>query len=178
MSWYTVAATGASRHLWFHVTGDGAPTYGRWISPSGHDVRKVLGERGPVGLDVSVHWIQAPEHYGKQRTDILWQTGPLGLKLVSDRMRRILEDHGARLETFEDVEIRLRDGDLLTGYAGVLEETQAAGPVHSLWRGRRSHRLVVSEEVRDAIKHARLTGIEIEPVDGPFPADRPGFFDE
>jgi hypothetical protein len=38
--------------------------------------------------------------------------------------------------------------------------------------------LVVSEEVRAALKKARLTGLEFEAVEGPFPADRPGFSDD
>jgi hypothetical protein len=128
MNWFTVAAAGATRHLWVRVTGDGAPTYGPWISPAGHDVRKVLGQRGPGALDVPVRWVQEPEHHGKQRTDMLWETGLLGLKLLSDRMRRVLEDHGAKLEVFEDVEIRLRDGERLPGYVGVLEDTEYRRP--------------------------------------------------
>ena len=58
-----------------------------------------------------------------------------------------------------------------SGYVGVLEDCLQPGPVHSLWRGRRSHRLVVSDEVRTALRKARLVGLELEEVDGPFPAD-------
>lgn len=178
MSWYTVAATGGRRHLWVRVTGDGAPVYGPWISPAGLDVRKVLGQQGPRGVDVPVWWEQEPEHPGDQHTDLLWETGLLGLKLMSDRMLTVLADAGADLEIFDDVEIRLRNGDRVAGYAGVLEGTENAGPVHSLWRGKRSHRLVVSEDVRAALKRARCIGLEFEAVPGPFPADDPAFFED
>jgi hypothetical protein len=77
-----------------------------------------------------------------------------------------------------DVDIRLRKGTQVDGYVGMLEQCREPGPVHSLWRGRRSHSFVVSDEVRAALLQASLTGLEIEPVEGPFPADRPGFFDD
>ncbi len=178
MTWHTVAAAGADRHLWVRVTGEGAPPYGPWISPAGHDVRKVLGQRGPAVLDVPVWWAQEAEHRGDRRTDLLWETGMLGLKLMSERMCHLLHECGGTLEVFEGIEIRLRNGDRVSGYVAVLEDTEQPGPVHSLWRGRRSHRLVVSDEVRTALRKARLVGLELEEVDGPFPADRPDFFDD
>lgn len=178
MSWYSVAAAGGRRHLWVRVTGEGAPVHGPWTSADGRDVRQVLGQHGPRVLDVPVWWEQVPDHPGDQRTDLLWETGMLGLKLVSERMLAVLEDTGARLEMFDDIEVRLRDGARLEGYVGVLEDTDRATPVHSLWRGRRSHRLVVSEEVRTALQRARCAGLELEPVPGPFPADDPAFFDD
>ena len=176
MSWYTVAAAAArTRHLWVQVTGDGAPEYGRWITPAGHDVDIVLGKHGPRALDVPVWWVPFREHHGKQPTDLLW-AGTLRLKLMSVRMLQVLEGQGARLQVFEDVDIRLRDGSSLGGYVGVLEETRRPGPVHSYWNGRRSHRMVISEEVRAAIVAAGLKGLEIAPVEGPFPAGRPKLF--
>lgn len=177
MSWHQVTASGASGDLWVDYTGHAAPTYGRWISPGGLDVANVLGQAGPTALDVDVWWEQRPGHKGTRLTDFLWQTSIIGLKLVSRSMLAVLETSGANLEVF-DVDIRLRDGSGLEGYVGILEETQEPGPVHSLWRGRRSHDLVVSDEVLAALKAAGISGLTVEPVDGPFPADRPGFFDD
>ncbi|NYJ03195.1 hypothetical protein HNR19_003893 [Nocardioides thalensis] len=177
MAWHTVTAAGAGRDLWLRVTGEDAPTYGRWRAPSGIDVEKALGEAGPGSVDVAVWWVQEPEHYGKRLNDFLWQTSMIGLKLLSERMVEVLRGCGAELDVF-DVEIRLRSGDRLGGYVGVLEECNDPGPVHSLWRGRRSHNLVVSDEVLAAIKEAGLTGLRIEAVNGAFPGDQPGFFGE
>ncbi len=176
MGWHLVSAAGASRGLWVHVTGHDAPEYGRWVTPSGMDVARVLGDRGPGALDVDVWWVQVPGHRGKRLRDFLWQTGPLGLKLVSQEMLEVLRRSGADLEVF-DVDIRLRGGESVAGYVGVLEETHSPGPVHSLWRGRRGHELVVADKVLAAMRDAGLSGIEVEPVAGPFPADRPGFSD-
>ncbi len=175
MSWHTVTATGASRDLWLRVTGEGAPTYDRWTTPSGIDVENALGASGPPSVDVAVWWIQEPEHYGKRLTDFLWQTSMIGLKLVSERMQEVLSRSGAELEVF-DVDIRLRDGERLEGYVGVLEECQHPAPVHSLWKGRRSHHFVVSGDVLTAIKDAELTGLTVKAVDSAFPAEQPGFF--
>jgi hypothetical protein len=102
----------------------------------------------------------------------------LGLKVMTGRMCGVLADNGAQLEVFGDADVRLRDGTNVTGYVAVLEDAELPGPVHSLWRGRRSHRLVVSGDVRKALTRARLTGLEYEPVPGPFPADDPAFFDD
>lgn len=174
MSWWTVTAEGSTRDLWVHVTGEGAPKYGRWTTPAGLDVDRVLGEHGPDALDVKVWWIQQSEAYGERLTDFIWQTGLLGLKLVSGRMLEVLQSLRAEVEVFE-VDIRLRNGTRVEGYVGMLEQCREPAPVHSLWRGRRSHGFVVSDEVRAGLQHANLTGLEIEPVEGPFPADRPGF---
>ncbi len=177
MNWYRVAAAGATRDLWVHVTGDTAPQYGRWKSPSGLDVTEILDRKGPSTLDVDVWWVQQEGHRGRRLTDMLWDTGLLGIKLLSERMHRVLIEQGATLETF-DADIRLSNGDRVEGYVAVLEESEQPGPVHSLWHGRRSHDVVVSDPVRKAMDEARLTGLEIEPVVGPFPADTPGFFDD
>lgn len=177
MSWHTITAAGASRDLWLRVTGEGDRRYDRWVTPSGVDVENALGEVGPAGVDVDVWWVQEPEHYGKRLTDFLWQTSMIGLKLISERMLDVLCQSGASLEVF-DVDIRLRNGDRLGGYFGVLEERNQPAPVHSLWRGRRSHDLVISGEVLTAIKDAGLTGLTIKTVDSAFPADQPGFFSE
>lgn len=174
MGWQMVSAAGSGRDLWVHVTGHDAPEYGRWVTPSGMDVAKVLDRRGPPALDVDVWWVQAPEHRGKRLRDFLWQTTPLGLKLISQQMLEVLRQCRANLEVF-DVDIRLRDGESVEGYVGVLEETHEPGPVHSLWKGRRSHEFVASDEVLTAMKDAGLTGLEVEPVDGAFPADQTGF---
>ncbi len=81
---------------------------------------------------------------------------------------------GASLEVFE-IDLRARDGGALDGYVGVLEDTDEPGPVHSLWRGRRSHEFVVSDEVVAAMRAAGLTGLTVEPIESAFPADQPGF---
>lgn len=172
-----VTAAGTGRDLWVELTGEGRPEYGRWATPSGLDVDSVLGRQGPTALDVTVRWVQARDHRGTRLTDMLWNTDMTGLKLISERMRDLLVQNGANLETFA-VDVRLRNGDPVEGYVGVLEEDQEPGPVHSLWRGKRSHDFVVSDRVLDAIKTAGLTGLAIEPVDGPFPADQPGFSDD
>lgn len=172
-----VTPAGASRDLWVRMTGRGAPEYGRWRTPGGLDVRTVLGERGPAALDVDVWWEQETDNRGTRLTDVLWTTSRLGLKLTSERMVAVLRDCGARLETFP-VDIRWRSGALVEGYLGVLEDCRTAGPVHSLWRGRRSHDFVVSGDVLTAIESAGLTGLVVRPVLGAFPADRPGFLDE
>lgn len=174
MGWHMVSAAGSARDLWVRVRGQDAPEYGRWVTPAGHDVAKVLGTSGPTSLEVDVWWEPTPGHRGDRLRDVLWQTAPLGLKLVSASTLDVLLRHGARLEVFE-VDIRAGDSGSLDGYVGVLEETLEPGPVHSLWRGRRSHELVVSDEVLAAIRQAGLTGLVIEPVQGPFPADQPGF---
>lgn len=177
MSWHTVSAAGRARDLWVRVTGDSAPRYGRWVTPGGLDVANVLGEQGPTALDIAVWWVPEPDHSGRQLTDMLWQTDLLGLKLVSRRMLEVLQKAGARLEMF-DVNIRLHRNKPLTEYVGVLEDCQEPGPVHSLWRGRRSHRLVVSDHVVQALEGAGLAGLTFTSVDRAFPADQPGFFEE
>ena len=177
MTWHTVTATGASRDLWVRVTGDDSPAFGRWVSPSGLDVAETLDRHGPTGVDVTVRWVQSPEHRGQRLTDFLWETGLSGLKLVSRRMLQVLTDADARLEVF-DADVRMRNGDPVEGYVAVLEQCDEPGPVHSLWRGKRAECFVVSDQVLAAIEHAGLTGLDIEPVAGPFPGDRPGYFDE
>ena len=68
MSWHTVAPAGARGDLWVHVTGEGAPDRGRWLTPAGLDVRTVLGQRGPLALDIEVWWTQEAEHRGARLT--------------------------------------------------------------------------------------------------------------
>jgi hypothetical protein len=170
-----VGGRGSSRDLWLEVTGDGCPEYGRWTTPAGLDVDHTLGAAGPPALDVSVWWVQASEHYGKRLTDLLWDTGLTPLKIVSERMAEVLREAGGEVATY-DVDIRLRRGGPLEGYVGMLEPVDVPGPVHSLRRRRRSHRFVVSGEVRQALLDADLVGLEVRAVPGPFPADEPGFF--
>jgi hypothetical protein len=177
VSWHTVSPTGADRDLWVHVTGDGRPEYGRWLTPSGLDVARTLDRQGPPGVDVDVRWVQAPGHRGQRLTDFVWETGLSGLKLVSQRLVRTLTDAGATLEVF-DAEVRLRSGEPVEGYVAVLEPCLEPEPVHSLRRGRRDACLVVSGEVASAIEEAGLTGLDVEPVAGPFPGDDPGHLDD
>lgn len=177
MGWYEIAAAGAAKDLWVDYTGPGAPQYGRWVTPGGLDVDAVLCERGPDALDVDIWWEESRDHRGMRLTDFLWQTTMSGFKLVSRAMLEVLMCQGAHPMVF-DVDIRLRDGSPVEGYVGLLEETAEPAPVHSLWRGKRSHSLVVSDEVLAACRTAGLSGLSVEEVDGPYPADRPGFFDD
>lgn len=177
MRWHCVAAKGSTRHLWVDVTGDGAPRYGRWVTPAGNDVDHVLGREGPEALDVPVWWAQSRGHDGHQLTDLLWQPAMLGMKLMSHRMLELLQSHHARLRVYEDIDIRLHSGARVPGYVGVHEETEQPGPVHSLWRGRRSDRLVVVDPIKQALA-STCTGLSFEEVTGPFPADDPAFFAE
>lgn len=172
MQWYSVAARGSAMDLCVRVTGAAAPTHGRWRSPAGLDVTEVLGRGGPPAVDVDVWWVQQDGHRGTRLTDLLWDTGMLGLKLVSERMLAVLVGQGADLRCLGAADVRMRDGSPVPGYVAVLEEAERPGPVHSHWRGRRSHELVVSDIVRKALDDAGLTGLDVEEVDGPFPGDR------
>ena len=162
---------GSQRDLWVDPTGPGKPAYGRWKSPSGLDVMTVLRQVGPRGLDVDVHWEQVKGSRGTRPTDLLWQTGLSGLKVASHRLAAMLGEHCPEIETLP-VEVRLRGGATLDGYVGLLEPQDEPAPVHSLFRGRRGSRLVVTDEVAEALRGAGLTGLEVEPAPGPVPADR------
>lgn len=177
MSWYVVTARGARADLWLEVTGEGKPEYGVWETSTGLRVRKTLGEQGPGALDIKVRWQQDPDHSGAKPTDMLWEVGGLALKVVSTRMCALLQKAGANLDVF-DVEVRLKNGEMLDGFVGVLERTEHPGVVHSLWRSKRSNCFVVSDAVMSKIKAARLTGLDVQPTQGPFPGDQPGFFDD
>jgi len=138
VSWYLVGSIGARRDLWVHVTGPGKPEYGRWKSPAGHDVLKVLGESGPHALDVPVSWVQAADARGRTRTDLLWQTRRCGFKLASQRMADMRINHCPSMRVFDDVTVRLRDGESLEGYVGlVVAALRTADPDRHLHRASR-----------------------------------------
>jgi hypothetical protein len=177
VEWFLAGGRGSSRDLWVEITGEGRPDRGRWTTPSGLDVRRALGDGGPPAVDVPVWWTQASEHYGKRLTDLLWDTGSTGLKLVSHRLVEVLRGAGGEVTTY-DVDVRWRRGGQVEGYVGMLEQVDEAGPVHSLWRGRRSRRFVVSDDVRRALLAAELVGLEVAPLPGSFPGDRPGFLED
>ena len=108
-------------------------------------------------------------HYGKRLVDAVWRYGD-GLKVYSERMCVVLESCGARLQTWP-ADVRFRDGSPVEGYLSVLEEVGAPGPVHSLCRGRRTGRVVISGEVREALRDAGMTGLEILEANSAFPGD-------
>lgn len=143
------------------------------------DVARTLGNVGPSGVDVE-WWFEVPrEHRGRQPVDLPWNGGK-GLKVWSVGLCDLVTSLGAPIETFE-IDVRLRSGDPVEGYLGVLEPTGRPGgvvpEVHSLWEGRRSSCVVVSDRVREAVVGARLTGIEWEEWPDPFPGDS-GYFDD
>ncbi|WP_121253106.1 hypothetical protein [Nocardioides ferulae] len=171
MTWWSVGPVGASRDLWVHVHGDGKPGRGRWVTPAGRDVLKVLRAEGPPGLDVAVHWVQQRDSRGKRPTAMLWQTDLSGFKLVSTDMVEVLRQHCPDLRTFPDLDIRLRNGERVSGYVGVLEPFAVDAPVHSYFSDRRAHRLVVDDDVSRALRSSDLAGLEITEAPGPFPGD-------
>lgn len=105
--------------------------------------------------------------------DAVWQYGYVS-KVCSERMCAVLESCGARLQTWP-ADVRLRNGSPVEGYLSVLEEVDAPGPVHSMFRGRRTGQVAISWEVRDASRGAGMTGLEILDANGAFPGDN-GFY--
>lgn len=165
---------GARRHLWLTITGPGKPEYGRWKTPLGRDVTNTLARKGPPGVTVEWWFQQNPANPGKTLVDVVWQDGE-GLKVYSERLCSLLADQGAELSTFP-IDVRYNDGSPIAGYLGVLEETKKPGPVHSMKRGQRTGSVAVSEQVRQSMLDARITGAEFEPFTSAFPGDN-GYFD-
>jgi len=174
VNWYVMCAAAATRDLWVTIGGPTAPEYGVWHAPSGKDVQMDLGSEGPPGFP-DVEWYFSPlkGHRGKRLNDALWQYG-FGLKVYSERMCAVMEACGARLQTWP-ADVRFRDGSPVEGYLSVLEEVDAPGPVHSMWRGRRTGRVAINEEVRQALVDAGMTGLEIRDAASAFPGDH-GFY--
>lgn len=166
MAWYLIGSRGSSRDLWLDVTGPDKPRWGRWITPSGLDVANTLGDVGPDPIDVEMWWGPMREHYGKRLTDLVWQGGLFGLKIASERLVEILRAQGADLQVF-DVDIRWRTGDPISGYVGFLEPVDEARPVRSERPGDRNHRFLADQSVFEAMRAAKLTGIEFAPVKRP-----------
>lgn len=164
----------ASRDLWVADAGPAKPEYGIWYAPSGKAVHEALGDEGPPGVE-DVEWYFQPlrGHRGKRLVDALWQY-QLGLKVYSERMCAVMQSCGARLQTWP-ADVRYRDGSPVEGYLSVLEEVDAPGPVHSMWRGRRTGRVAINDDVRRALVDAGMTGLEIEEATSPFPGDH-GFY--
>ena len=163
MDWYTLSPAAATRDLWVRLGGPTAPEYGVWTTPSGEAVHEVLATVGPPGvLDVEWYFVPPSEHYGKRLVDALWQGGD-GLKVYSERMCAVLESCGAHLQTWP-ADIRLRNGSRVEGYLCVLEESDGPAPVHSLFRGRRGSRVIISAGVRRALIDAGMTGMDIHPA--------------
>ena len=170
VSWFEMGPTGATRDLWVRLAGPTAPEYGVWKTPSGKPVHEILATEGPPGVqDVEWYFMPYRDHYGKRFVDAVWQYGD-GLKVYSERMCAVLESCGARLQTWP-ADVRFRDGSPVKGYLSVLEAVDAPEPVHSLRRGRRTGRVVISGEVRKALLAAGMTGLEILEADSAFPRD-------
>lgn len=169
-----MCAAAATRDLWVAPTGPTKPEYGVWYAPSGRRVDEALGADGPPGVhDVEWHFAPLAGHRGKRLVDALWQY-MYGLKVYSERMCEVMESCGARLQTWP-ADVRYGDGSPVEGYLSVLEEVDSAGPVHSMWRGRRTSQVAIDGEVRTALVGAGMTGLEITEVTSPFPGDN-GFY--
>lgn len=174
MNWYALAPAAATRDLWVSLTGPSAPQYGVWRTPSGEAIHDLLGSEGPPAVqDVEWYFMPPREHYGNRLVDALWQSGD-GLKVYSERMCAVLESCGARLQTWP-ADIRYRNGSVVEGYLSVLEEVDSPGPVHSMYRGRRTGRVAINGEVRNALLDAEVTGLEILEAPSAFPGDN-GFY--
>ncbi|RYB96673.1 hypothetical protein EUA06_03685 [Nocardioides glacieisoli] len=170
MDWYVLAPAAATRDLWVSLAGPTAPEYGVWTAPSGKALHEALATEGPPGVhDVEWYFMPQREHYGKRLVDALWQGGD-GLKVYSERMCAVLESCSARLQTWP-ADIRHRNGSPVDGYLSVLEEVDSPGPVHSVFRGRRVGRVTISGEVRTALLHAGMTGLDIREAPSAFPRD-------
>lgn len=169
MSGHVLGPTGATRDLWVHLDGPGRPRYGRWVTPAGHDVRREVARRGVSHLDVEVWWAQAHDSRGTRLRDMLWRTDGGGGSLMSDRMVALLRDHGAELTAWP-ADIRWRDGSPVTAYQLVLEPLgDADAAVHSLYPDRRVGRVVVTDEIAEALRAARFEGLEVESAVEAFP---------
>ena len=169
--WFDMGPTGATRDLWVRLAGPTAPEYGVWKTPSGKPVHEILATEGPPGVqDVEWYFMPYRDHYGKRLVDAVWQYGD-GLKVYSERMCAVLESCGARLQTWPaDVrfEGRIARQGISLGTGG---GRCPPDPVHSLRRGRRTGRVVISGEVRKALLAAGMTGLEILEADSAFPRD-------
>lgn len=174
MTWQLVGPRGARSDLWVAASGPGKPDRGRWKTPMGLDVYKTLRTAGPAGLDIEIFWAQAPETRGTDVTDLLWQTHRSGLKLGTARLADILRSHCPDIKVFP-VRVRTGDGAEVENIVGLLEPSDEPAAVHSLYRGRRGSRFVVSGDVADALREAGLTGLDFEDVTGPFPGDDPSW---
>lgn len=171
-----MCAAAATRDLWVAITGPTAPEYGVWRDRDGNRVVTTLATEGPPGLR-GVEWYFAPlpGHRGKRLVDALWQYGE-GLKVYSARMCEVMESCGARLQTWP-ADVHYQDGSPVEErYLSVLEEVDEPGPVHSMWRGRRTNEVAINGYVRQALMDAGMTGLQIKKAATPFPGDH-GFYD-
>lgn len=166
MAWYLLTPRGSSRDLWLDVTGPEEPRWGRWTTPSGLDVANTLGDVGPGPIDVDLWWAPTCEHYGKRLTDLVWQSGLLGLKIASERLIDVVRRQGADLRVF-DLDLRWRTGDPINGYVGFLETTENVRPLRSSRPGERNRQFLVDGSVLEAMRAAELTGIEFAQVRRP-----------
>lgn len=174
MTWHLLRPAGATRHLWVYADGEsGAVAPGSQLA-DGRDFYHALGEDGPVKLGFRVWWSQDPESRGTVLTDMLWEGGASGIKLVSARLTGLLVELDPTLEVTE-AEIRLRSGDTVPGYFAVLETVGTLSPVHSYKLGGRASPFVVSDEVRERVRAGKFQGLDWDPVknDVPFPGDEP-----
>ncbi len=170
-----MGAAAATRDLWVAPSGPTKPEYGIWYTPAGTRVDEALGTVGPPGVpDLEWYFMPLPGHRGKRTVDALWQYLH-GLKVYSERLCAVMESCGARLQTWP-ADVRFRDGSPAEGYLSVLEEVDAPGPVHSMWRGRRTSHVAINDDVRHAVLEAGLTGLEIKTAGSAFPGDH-GFYD-
>lgn len=168
VKWYSLGPQAATRDLWVVPNGPSKPELGGWHDASGREVREALGQVGPPGVSGVQWWFAPPRgHYGKRLVDALWQGG-FGLKVYSERLCAVMEASGARLQTWQ-ADVRLLDGSPVPGYRAVHEELHRPGPVHSFLMNRRTGRVTIDEDVRNAIVEAGLAGLEIDEVAGPFP---------
>lgn len=170
MRWHALSGAGAGSHAWFRLRAPGGLSPRRVTLEDGILLGDVLRQDGPAGHDV---WFeQMPDSGGRTLTDMLWDTSASGVKVVSDRLADLLGsmDGDSRVVPFE---VKDRRGGRVPGYVALVESLDPGSPVHSFKSRTRGSKLVISDEVADAVRAARFTGLKLRGVDSPFPGDQP-----
>lgn len=163
-----MGATGASRHLWVAPATDRGDIY----LDDGRYFWDALRSDGPSALHFPVWFQQMPESGGSQLCDMLWDTSGSGVKIVSLRLARTLQELDPTLEE-APVDVRDRKGQAISGYVALLERVDELTPVHSHKRGVRGNEFVVSADVQVRVKKEKFRGLEWEAAATPYPGDEP-----
>lgn len=171
MGWHSIGGSGSTTQMWVQFAGSGKPEYGVWRSATGADVDEVLGREGPESADLAgvEFWFERNKHNrGRGLVDFLWPTGVYGFKILSERFAELLIEFEPDLKMWP---ADVRDPDPVPGYVLVLEPVGSEGPVHSYFVDRRVNRVVVSDEVRAAVRSAKFTGLTVQAEEHPFPGE-------